>query len=187
MKNNLEEDDKELIKEYKKGNKDSLEVIYTKYKNKLFKLIWCYVNNIEDAEDILQTVFEKLIRKIYSYKPEERASFKTYLYRIAINSCKDFLRRRKILKFIRFDLLKNIGENDNNLKRIEQNEMLEFVRKSVLELPEKYRDVIILIFYHNLRYEEVSNILNKPIGTIKSRVNYALSLLKKRMEVIKNG
>jgi RNA polymerase sigma-70 factor (ECF subfamily) len=170
-----------LIKEYLNGNKKALEKIYLKYKKPLFNLIWCYVNNIEDTEDLFQTVFEKLIKNIHKYKPQKNSQFKTYLFKIAINSAKDFLRKKKLLKFIKLENVKKIGEEDKNMEIIENSDIMQFLKNEIMKLPAKYRDVIILIYQQNLKYSEVSKILGKPIGTIKFRVNYAISLLKKRL------
>lgn len=178
-------EDKILIQEFKNGNKSSLEKIYVKYKNSLFRLIWYYVQNIEDAEDILQMVFEKLIKNIHKYNPQKDVRFKTYLYRISINLCKDFLRHKKILNLIKMDSVKEIAEYDANIEEIEKEEIKSLVRRSVKELPSKYRDVIILIYFEDMKYDEVANILNKPLGTIKSRANYGLKLLRKRLENLK--
>ncbi len=187
MENNISQSEKDeiLIEKYKNGDKSSLEKIYIKHKKSLLKLIWYYVHNIEDAEDILQTVFEKLIKNIYKYKKQEGTSFKTYLYKITINSCKDFLRRKSIRNLLKLDSIKEVGEIDKNINKIERNEIIRQIHKSVRNLPVKYRDVIILIYYENLKYEEVADILNKPVGTIKSRSNYALNLLRKKLEEFK--
>lgn len=180
-----DKEDKILIQEFKNGNRSSLEKLYLKYKKSLFRLIWYYVQNIDDAEDILQMVFEKLIKNIHKYSPQKDVSFKTYLYRISINQCKDFLRHKKLLNWIKMDSVKEIAERDANIEAIEKEEIKSLVRKSVKELPSKYRDVIILIYFENMKYDEVANILNKPLGTVKSRVNYGLKLLRKKLESLK--
>lgn len=173
--------DKYLIKQYIKGNKKALEKIYLKYKNSLFNLIWYYVNNAEDAKDIFQTVFEKLIKNIKKYKPKKNISFKTYLFKIAINCSKDFLRKKRIIKFISFDTLKKVNISDKNYDKIEDSDVMEFIKNEVNKLPSKYRDVIILVYYKKLKYSEVSQILGIPIGTVKFRINYGISLLKDKL------
>ncbi len=172
--------DEELIQNFKKGNNRSFELIYEKYKRSLLKLIWYYVNRKEDAEDILQSVFYKVVKNIHKFKPEKGASFKTWLYRIAINSCKDFLRTRKQEIGIDFiDDMKDTSSTDE----IEDKLMVEKIRKEVFKLPIKYREVIVMIYFEGMQYNEAAEILKKPVGTIKSRLNYGINLLKNRMGV----
>ncbi len=179
--------DEELVKEFVNGKRDSLEKLYFRYKDKLIRLIWYYVNNTEDAEDILQTVFEKLIKSIKKYTVHRDASFKTYLYRIAINSSKDFLKHKRILQFIKFDGIKYIGEYDKNIQFAEDNIIVEKVREYVNRLPSKYRDVIVLKYYEDLKYKEIAKILKKPVGTVKSRLSYALNLVRNNFKELENG
>ncbi|MBN1898973.1 MAG: RNA polymerase sigma factor [Spirochaetes bacterium] len=171
-----------LVQKFKDGDKRSLERLYQKYKKNLFKLIWCYVQNLQDTEDILQQIFEKLIKNIHKYKKRQNCQFKTYLYRVTINHCKDFLKRRKLQNLFTAEALRESGEDDKRLKDIEEACVIDTIRRSVKALPGIYRDVVILIFFENLSYQDVAHILNKPLGTIKSRSHYALQLLRKKLK-----
>lgn len=174
--------DLELVISYKNGNKNSLEKLYIKYKRSLLRIIWYYVNNLEDAEDVLQMLFLKLIDSIKKYKIYKDVKFRTWLYRVAINTAKDFLKKKKCKLNIDF----NVDIIDNRMdviENLENKEVVIKVRNSIFQLPDKYKELITLIYFENLRYEDVAKILNKPVGTIKSRCNYALNLLRKKMGV----
>lgn len=176
------ENDVELIEKYKKGDKSSLEKIYYKYKKQLLKIIWYYVHDIHDVEDVMQTLFLKLITGINKYKPYKDVKFKTWLFRVAVNTAKDFLRKKK--PEINIEQIDSLEDSREELtEKIADHELIKKIRKSVILLPLKYREVISLLYFENLTYDEVAKILRKPVGTIKSRINYALNLLRKKFNV----
>lgn len=180
------DEDIPFVKRYINGDNRSLEIIYNKYKNRLLRIIWSYVYDIHDAEDILQTLFLKLIKGLKKYKPYKNVKFRTWLYKVASNTAKDFLRKKKYV--LNIEDMKNYIEDkyEKVYKKIESIEMLKELQMRVMYLPLKYREVINLIFFESLKYEEVASILNKPIGTVKSRLNYALNLLRKKLKVDSN-
>lgn len=180
------DEDIQLVKKYIDGDIWCLEILYNKYKNKLLKVLWYYVYDTQDAEDILQTLFLKLMNSLKKYKLYKDVKFKTWLYRVTANTAKDFLRKK------RNDIdINNIGQikdkYSNMIGKLEENELIKEVQKSVIKLPLKYREVMSLIFFEELQYKEVAIILKKPLGTIKSRMNYALNLLRKKFKVNING
>ncbi len=172
--------DEELIQSFKDGNNRSFEIIYEKYKRSLLKLIWYYVNNKEDAEDMLQAIFYKVLKNINRYNASKGAKFKTWLYRISINTCKDFLRTHK--NNVQIDFIENIP-SDSEVTLIEEKLLIERIRKEIFSLPIKYREVIVMVYFEGIQYNEVADILKKPIGTIKSRINYGIKLLKNKLGV----
>lgn len=182
MVNINKDNDIPLIEKYNQGDIRSLETIYNKYKKQLLRLIWCYVYNAHDAEDILQTLFLKLMNCLDKYKPYKNVKFKTWLYKVATNTAKDFLRKKK--RFIHLDKIDFIEDKHSRVvEKIEEDQMIKEMRKNVLSLPLKYREVVSLVVFNEFKYEEAATILNKPVGTIKSRMNYALNLLKKKFKV----
>ena len=182
MNNSIIDNDAELIKKYKKGDKTSLEKIYHKYKKHLLKIIWYYVHDIHDVEDIMQTLFLKLITGIKKYKPYKGVKFKTWLFRVAVNSAKDFLKKKK--PELNIEQIESIIDTRQGAtEKIADKELIKEIRKSVMLLPLKYREVISLRYFENLANKEIAIILKKPVGTIKSRTNYALNLLKKRFNI----
>lgn len=181
MESPVSDNDIELIEKYKNGDKRALEKIYYKYKKKLLKLIWYYVRNIYDAEDVLQILFIKIIKNISKYKPYKDVKFRTWLFRIAINAAKDFLKKKKgEINIENLDMIEDKSEKIE--EKIADKELIKDVRKCVMLLPLKYREVISLIYFEGLKYDEVAEILSRPIGTVKSRTNYALKLLRKRLK-----
>ena len=182
MESSASDNDIELIEKYKNGDKRSLEKIYYKYKKRLLKIIWYYVHNIDDAEDVLQLLFIKIINNISKYKPYKDVKFRTWLFRIAINTAKDFLKKKKKGE-INIENLDFIEDKSEKIEeKIADKELIKEVRECIMLLPLKYREVISLIYFEGLKYDEVAEILSRPIGTVKSRINYALKLLRKRVK-----
>jgi len=178
------DEDIELIQRYKKGDRESLEKIYFKYKNQLLKLIWYYVYNRQDAEDIMQMLFIKMIKGINKYKPYKEVKFKTWLFKAAINTAKDFLKKKK--PEIDIEQIETLPDSRKGVEdRFAENEIINKIRKNVMRLPLKYKEAVSLRYFEDLPYNEIAYILKKPVGTIKSRINYAVNLLKSRLELEK--
>ncbi|MDD5066154.1 MAG: RNA polymerase sigma factor [bacterium] len=178
--NTVHDDDIELVENFRDGDKSSLEKLYIKYKRYLLRIIWYYMNNMEDVEDVLQDLFLKLMDGLKRYRVLAGATFKTWLFRVAVNTAKDHLRKKKqgipVADIERYE-----DKGPGWLEQMEKKELLEEVRKQVFRLPLKYREVVVMVFFEDLKYEEVAQILRKPVGTIKSRSHFALNLLRQRM------
>ena len=170
--------DEELIKKFQNGDINSYNQLVYKYKNKLFNYIIQFVKDAAQAEDLLQDTFLKLYTHKNSYK--EIAKFSTWIYTIAGNYARTELRKYKRRKtFSHSDLgfdnkefiIKDKAETPSevflaiNLKS-ELNNCLS-------KLPLNFRTIIILRDIQELSYEEISTIVELPLGTVKSRINRA--------------
>jgi RNA polymerase sigma-70 factor (ECF subfamily) len=186
----LNEQDEILLKKAKSGDVDAYEELVKTYYKTVFNIALRMFSNTEDASDITQEVFIKVYKSIGRF--EGRSSFKTWIYRIATNLCLDELRSRKNFIAVSFDeqiannteainvKLKDesIGSPETELLRAEIREELYNV---INELPEDLRIITILRHIQNLSYDEISEILNCPQGTIKSRISRARELLRKKL------
>ncbi len=189
MKYSISDSDVELIEKYKKGDKRSLEKIYFKYKKQLLKIIWYYVHNSQDVEDIMQALFLKLITGINKYKPYKNVKFKTWLFRVGVNTAKDFLKKKRPevdeVNEVNIEQIDSIEDKREELtEKMADRELIKEIRKSVMLLPIKYREVVTLLHFEDLTYEEVAAILKKTVGIVKSRMNYALNLLRKKFNFL---
>jgi RNA polymerase sigma-70 factor (ECF subfamily) len=145
--------------------------IYKKYANMIYWVSFAYLKNEADTEDIVSDVFVKLMQKDVQFQSEEHE--KAWLLRTAINLCKDNLKhwRRKCADIDEYENLP--GENPFG-----KNEIL----KSVMDLPERYKDVIYLYYYEGYSTEEISKMLKKPQSTVRVHLHEARKILKGVLE-----
>ncbi|GAA0438903.1 MAG: RNA polymerase sigma factor [Bacillota bacterium] len=155
-------------------SKDKLISLILEKKEDFYRLAYSYVKNSEDALDIVQESIEKAIKAHHSI--QDNQSVKSWFYRIVVNTSLDFLRKHKRTSFVDENTLDyySSGKNDTY-----QNIDLE---RSLEELPVKYRTVIILKYFEDLKIHEVAEILNENNNTIKTRLYRALEMLKEKME-----
>lgn len=165
----------QLFVEFQKGELAAFESIYLYYKDPLYRFIYRFTNNEQLSIDIVQDTFEKLQKKKHMYSPE-KGKFKTYLFQIAYHTMITKLNRqkrlRKLLPFLAEDTIKHPSLEDKIT-----------VRSSIQSLPENLRVIILLMYFHNLKQKDIAQILNIPLGTVKSRLNRALKKLKEDLEV----
>ncbi len=179
--------DEELIKRFQKGDVWAFEEIVRRYRDRLTNFVYRYVNDRREAEDLVQDTFLKLYQNKHAYK--EIAKFSTWIYTIAANLAKTLLRKRKTRKLMFFSHLGpedkdlDLPSKDRTTQEILESEQGEkFIQQAISKLPEHFRIAIILRDVQELSYEEISNIIGKPIGTVKSRINRARLRLQKELE-----
>lgn len=144
----------------------------------LLKLAYFYVKDWPAAEDIIQEVFLSFYRKFEQF--EERSSLKTYLAKMTINRSKDYLKSWRYRKHMLTNTFLNPAKKGRN-RVVEQDEKLE-IADAVLQLPLKYREVIIYYYFEELSVLEVAQILSISDNTVKTRLRKARALLKVRLK-----
>lgn len=174
-----EQTDKELYKEYLKGNQQAFEEIVKKYKDHIIYFISTYTKNTQIAEDISQDVFIYLLINKDQY--DFKYSFKTYLYMIAKCRALNYIKKeKKIINILEYDKL-NI-EDDNLEEIIFQNEKNTNLRNAIKKLKPDYQQIIYLTTFEGLKYKEVAQVMDKNIGQIKGLLNRAKKKLKELLE-----
>lgn len=148
---------------------DYLQRVVDKYSDMLFRITLLHLKNKSDAEDAAQDVFFKLVEKEHIFESDEHE--KAWLIRVAINVCKDRLKSAWFRKTVVFE------ENLYNTTP-EKKEVLS----SVLELPVKYRSIVLLFYYENYSIAEIARIIGKKEATIGSQLHRARKLLKIKLE-----
>jgi RNA polymerase sigma-70 factor (ECF subfamily) len=183
--------DHELMARYVEGETAAFTQLVRKYKDPLVNFVNRIVTDYDTAVDIVQETFIRVHRKSKTY--EAKASFSTWLYRIATNLAINELRRRKRRRFISIDQpLYNNSESTEKLElpakedqpdvQTEKVELVKIVDTAINSLPQRYRLPLILRDIQGLAYEEVATILTLPRGTVKSRINRARNMLKQKLE-----
>ncbi len=179
--------DEQLIAQFQGGELSAFEEIVGRYQGQLINFVGRLLNDRNTAEDIVQETFLRVYRNKHRYK--EIARFSTWIYTIAGNLARTELRRRKIRNFFsisqRGETEKDyeIPDSDINVeKSVEGGMVRDLILKEVMQLPVYFREVIILRDLQDLSYEEISQILKVPLGTVKSRVNRGRSQIQKRLK-----
>ena len=179
--------DRELMLAFKEGDSEAFVALYDRYTRPLINFFYkmCYDRAL--AEDLTQETFLRLLRFRTRYRPE--ATFRTFIYTVARNLWIDRHRSKKAApKTISAELRVQEdgatigdlvpGREQGVVKRLADKEAADLVRTAVEDLPEGQRMVFLLAEAQGLKYREISEILKIPIGTVKSRMNAAISRLR---------
>ena len=163
-----------LIRHCQAGDTGAFAALFEKYKNLVFRTAYLALGNRLDAEDILQEVFIHVYRCLGSYDPK-RGAFTTWLYRITVNRCLNFRRRRSFFTLA----LDELPESELKEAFLSENQQVEAesTQHALMHLSMKLRVVIVLRFFWDLSNAEIAEILDLPLGTVKSRLNLALKSL----------
>ena len=182
--------DEQLMLLFQGGNENAYIELVNRYKDKLINFIFNYLGDIESSEDVVQETMIKLYQKKHYYK--EIAKFSTWLYTIAKNLANTELRKRKqrkttlLSQFSKDDKMYDLPSNDNEVGQEIQTEIVsKIIREAVDQLSEKFKTVITLRDIQQLSYEDISEIIDVPIGTVKSRINRARLQLQVELEHLK--
>lgn len=181
--------DEELIHRFQDGDIYAFDAIVNRYKDQLLNFAYRFLNNSEEAQDVVQETFLRIFRNKHAYR--EIAKFSTWVYTIAGNLAKTELRKRKRRKYL---YLSDMGYDDkeyeivdpsaNTEREVESLFQEKIIQKAIDELPPRFRQVILLVEIQELPYEEVSKIMRVPLGTVKSRVNRARLKLQAKLSDI---
>lgn len=174
--------DQILIDRCLAGDSRAFNDLINRYKRQVFALIFRLVHNQSDAEDIAQNTFIKAYKSLGSYDPSY--PFLTWLFKIAHNSAIDFLRAQKpdSLSIHDEENPLDIEDTDTSLEeRIEAASQQELIDKVLGTLPPLYREILILRHQQELSYEEISETLDIPVGTVKIRLFRARDIMKQKL------
>ena len=186
MDNQFRYTDEELIARFQEGDEQAYTELVNRYRDKLITFVYRFVNEFEKAEDIVQDTMLKLYTHKHYYR--NIAKFSTWIYTIAGNLAKTELRKRGTRKEIR---ISQMGPEDRDYElpsvapdtdEVAQSEYIEKkIQAAIQKLPRHFRTVTILRDIQELSYEEISKIVDVPLGTVKSRINRARIQLQKEL------
>ena len=167
-----------LISRFQSGDENAYVELVNRYKDKLTNFVFYFLKDEEHAEDIVQETFIILYEKKHYYK--EIAKFSTWIYTISRNLANTELRKKSRAKIMYLSQMSSL-KKDYDLKSsepelntdIENEYLMKEIHAAIDKLPENYKSVIILRDIQGLGYEQISNIVGVPLGTIKSRINRA--------------
>ena len=190
VKDKFKLSDEKLILRFQEGDINAYNELVKRYKDRLLNFVFRYFNNREQAEDVVQDTLIKLYTHASYYK--NIAKFSTWIFTIAKNNALTELRKnkRKQTDSLWTDDGKviDINSNDQTLNRRVQNEIaVDQLNKFLDEIPENFRMAVVLRDFQELSYDEISKILEIPIGTIKSRINRGRIQLAEKMKHFKEN
>jgi len=164
---------------------EEFEAIFDCYKNMVFKLAYLTIGNVQEAEDIMQEVFIKVYRAQNSFQPE-KGNFNSWLRRITINQIIS-RRRRKSLSSVSLEVLEEEGIELQEGHHLPPEDLLikqeenRSIQEAIRFLDRRQRIVLVLRYFDNLSYNEIAEVLEIPLGTVKSRINTAIKALRKEL------
>ncbi len=183
--------DRELVKRVQNGDKKAFDLLVLKYQHKIIKLVTRFVREPSDALDVTQDAFIKAYRALPNFRGD--SAFYTWLYRIATNTAKNFLssqqRRRNDIGIDSDELysreqalgLDDIATPDNILAR---DEVERTVFETIELLPDELRTALTLREFDGLSYEEIADVMECPVGTVRSRIFRARETISEKLRAL---
>jgi RNA polymerase sigma-70 factor, ECF subfamily len=173
----LETTEAELVEKCRSGDRDAWEIIVRRRHSRIYNLAYRFTGRFDEAEDLTQEVFLKVYRTLHSYRPES-GSLETWMVRVARNHFIDHYRKHKTER-LQTDPLESDGHpsisvvtrTDNPGQAFDRQEAAKRIHSLLAQLPEDQREAVVLRDLEELTYEEITEILGVPIGTVKSRIN----------------
>jgi len=171
-------DEQELVIRFQNGDISAFNTLVLKYQNRIAKLIYRHINDAETTKDLCQEVFLKAFKALPKFKRE--SAFYSWLYRIAMNCCIDFLRQQSRRKTIAFEELtggpeelKLISKYPSPSHLIEMEELGKVISKAVSQLAPKQQRVFRLRYDQKLQIKEIAVLINRSEGTVKTHLHHA--------------
>lgn len=184
--------DAELIKAFQAGKKAAFDELVLKHKDKVFSLCYWFVGDYQDANDLAQDVFFKAFKALKNFRFE--SSFSTWIYRIAVNTCKNRLKSFQYRLKKKFVHLNNTAAAKNNpgiemadessSPEIElgRKEKSRLIQAAINSLPAEKKAVVVLRDIEGLSYEEISSVTGFNLGTVKSKLARARQDLREKLK-----
>ena len=189
-----EQTDKQLVERVQKGDQRAFDLLVLKYQHKVASIVGQYIQDFHEVQDVVQETFIKAYRALKNFRGESQ--FYTWLYRIAVNTAKNYLvarNRRPPARdvdvneaefFSGSDNLKEIASPENQLYREELEKVVDLAIKG---LPEDLRSAVTLREFEGLSYEEIAEVMECPVGTVRSRIFRAREAIDKQVQALMDG
>ncbi|MFH1648352.1 MAG: sigma-70 family RNA polymerase sigma factor [Patescibacteria group bacterium] len=174
--------DEEIVRITREDDKEFYIHLVRRYEDKLLRYIRRYIKNEDIAQDVLQTTFIKAFENLNGFDLKKK--FSSWIYRISHNEALNKIKRenRSVSGFDP-EIFEILAENNNSPeKEYATNELKKMVGKCFLDLPTKYRDVLTLFYLEDKKYDEISDILRLPAGTVAIRISRGKKLLKEKCQ-----
>ena len=190
---NNKDKDLVLVRRLKRGDYKAFDLLLLKYQSRVVGLALKFVKDLQIAEDIAQESFLKAYKSINSFR--EESAFYTWIYRITVNTSKNYLTSKNRKKELSESDINKLEDSEDIFdipggsspeEILSANNLREVIMESLTNLPEDIRTAISLREFEGLTYEEISEVLNCPIGTVRSRIFRGREIMQERISPILN-
>ncbi|GIV21407.1 MAG: RNA polymerase sigma factor [Armatimonadota bacterium] len=183
-------EDRQLIERCRSGDREAFDELVRRYERQAYNLAYRLSGNYDDASDVVVEAFVRVFQGLHTFRGE--AHFGTWLHRVVVNTFLDMRKRSKGRQNV--SLEEQLELDGDTLTRqiedtapgpeelVEKEEREEVLQRAIAQLPPERRILIVLYHFENLSYEEIAQMLNLPVGTVKSRLNRARLALREILE-----
>jgi RNA polymerase sigma-70 factor (ECF subfamily) len=186
-----EQVDEELVKRVQRGDKKAFDILVLKYQHKIVQLINRYIRDQNEALDIAQDTFIKAYRALPTFRGE--SAFFTWIYRIAINTAKNHIATRSrrpsdddidIETAEQFENAVGLKDQETPEGVLLSEELAHVIQLALDELPNELRTAVTLRELDGLSYDEIADVMNCPVGTVRSRIFRAREAIDKKLQTL---
>jgi RNA polymerase sigma-70 factor (ECF subfamily) len=170
-----------------RGDADSFNQLITRWERPIYALAYRVIGREEDARDVCQETFLRAFRGIAAFKGQ--AKFSSWLYRIALNLCRDWIRRERRTPVVQApdgvdltELVSERGPAESVEDLVSRRDMSRLVARAMLALSEEQRTAVVLKEYQGLTFQEIADLQGCPLSTVKTRLYQGLTLLRRELE-----
>jgi RNA polymerase sigma-70 factor, ECF subfamily len=178
--------DEELVARSIRGDTDSFNQLILRWERPIYALAYRTIGREEDARDVCQETFLRAFRALPAFRGQ--AKFSSWLYRIALNLCRDWIRRERRAPLVQapegvdlMDLAVEAEPSESIEDLVARKDLIELVERVMARLPEEQRTAIVLKEYHGLTFQEIADVMNCPLSTAKTRLYQGLMLLRRHL------
>jgi RNA polymerase sigma-70 factor (ECF subfamily) len=182
--------DEELVARATAGDQESFNQLVVRWERPIYALAYRTLGREDDARDVVQEAFLRAFRGLKGFKGQ--AKFSSWLYRITLNLCRDWLRRQRRAPIVQVtdssgedvvDIAEQMPSPAESVEElVARREMSAAVARAMAELPEEQRTAILMKEFHGLTFQEIADALDCPLSTVKTRLYQGLSVLRRRLE-----
>jgi RNA polymerase sigma-70 factor (ECF subfamily) len=180
--------DEELVDSVLEGNVRDFDVLIERWQQPLYNFVYRFMNSEDEAREVCQDAFVNAYRNLSKFKRQSK--FSSWLFKIAINRSNTLLRKRKRWRTF-FDPMSDhaqyadsVAEESNVEITAEREQIYRRMRRAIAQLPPEQKTVLLLKEYEGLKFHEISEMLECPLSTVKSRMYYALDGLRKALKLV---
>lgn len=180
-------DDEALVKQCQRGDSEAMSCLILRYQDRLYNIILKICNNSDDAAELTQDTFVKVIENIGSFR--QKSSFYTWLFRVGVNEAINFCRRRFNAPLLTLETAAAAAaltdKTDNDPAALaQQKEIITLMTEAIGRLDEDHRAVLVLRDIEQMSYTQIAEVLDIELGTVKSRLSRARAMLRELLETV---
>lgn len=179
--------DEELVARSMGGDVDSFNQLVIRWERPIYALAYRVIGREEDARDVVQETFLRAFRSIGGFKGQ--AKFSSWIYRIALNLCRDWIRKKKRTPVMQapegvdvIEMAADVGPTESIEDLVARKAMSEVVARAMAVLPDEQRTALILKEYQGLTFQEIADLLGCPLSTVKTRLYQGLLVVRRELE-----